>query len=86
VPVAFSPGSGVLAPQGKVGSISGLVSAAGGLGGYFPPLVMGATYDAATRSYSIGLLLLVATALLALLFTPLALRGTSKRTVAAEVR
>ncbi|HEY8701278.1 MAG TPA: MFS transporter [Arthrobacter sp.] len=77
---------GVLAPQGKVGSISGLVSAAGGLGGYFPPLVMGATYDAATRSYSIGLLLLVATALLALVFTPLALRGPSKRTVAAKTR
>ncbi|MGN6443490.1 MAG: MFS transporter [Arthrobacter sp.] len=60
---------GVLSPAGKVGSISGIVSAAGGLGGYFPPLVMGATYDAATRSYSIGLLLLVVTALVALVFT-----------------
>lgn len=69
---------GVLAPAGKVGSISGVVSAAGGLGGYFPPLVMGATYDAATRSYSIGLLLLVGTAMVALGFTSLALRGPSK--------
>ena len=60
---------GVLAPAGKVGSISGIVRAAGGLGGYFPPLVLGATYDAATRSYSIGLLLLVGTALVALGFT-----------------
>ena len=60
---------GVLSPAGKVGSITGIVSAAGGLGGYFPPLVMGATYDAATRSYSIGLLLLVGTALVALVFT-----------------
>lgn len=75
---------GVLAPQGKVGSISGVVSAAGGLGGYFPPLVMGATYDAATRSYSIGLLLLVATAAVALVFTIVALRGPSKRPHFAE--
>jgi NNP family nitrate/nitrite transporter-like MFS transporter len=65
---------GVLAPHGKVGSISGVVSAAGGLGGYFPPLVMGATYDAATRSYSIGLLLLVVTALVALVFTVFAVQ------------
>ncbi len=36
-----------LAPPDKVGSISGVVAAAGGLGGYFPPLVMGATYDQA---------------------------------------
>ena len=69
---------GVLAPPGKVGSISGVVSAAGGLGGYFPPLVMGATYDAATHSYSIGLLLLVGTALVALAFTAVVLRGPSK--------
>lgn len=69
---------GVLAPQGKVGSISGVVSAAGGLGGYFPPLVMGATYDAASRSYSIGLLLLVVTALVALAFTVFAVQGRTK--------
>ncbi|WP_427134558.1 MFS transporter [Pseudarthrobacter sp. S9] len=74
---------GVLAPQGKVGSISGVVSAAGGLGGYFPPLVMGATYDAATHSYSIGLLLLVVTALVAVAFTVFAVRGRAKAAVAA---
>ncbi len=34
-----------LAPPERVGSVTGLVGAAGGLGGYFPPLVMGATYD-----------------------------------------
>lgn len=33
------------APAGSVGSVSGIVAAVGGLGGYFPPLVMGATYD-----------------------------------------
>jgi NNP family nitrate/nitrite transporter-like MFS transporter len=74
---------GVLAPQGKVGSISGVVSAAGGLGGYFPPLVMGATYNPATHSYSIGLLLLVGTALVALAFTIFAIRGRTKAKVAA---
>jgi NNP family nitrate/nitrite transporter-like MFS transporter len=68
---------GVLSPAGKVGSISGIVSAAGGLGGYFPPLVMGATYDAAARSYSIGLLLLVGTALVALAFTLFAVQPRS---------
>ncbi len=74
---------GVLAPEGKVGSISGVVSAAGGLGGYFPPLIMGATYDAATHSYSIGLLLLVVTALGALAFTVFAMQGRTKAKVAA---
>ena len=57
------------APPDKVGSVSGIVSAAGGLGGYFPPLVMGATYDAADNSYAIGLLLLAGTAAMALVFT-----------------
>ena len=57
------------APAERVGSVTGIVGAAGGLGGYFPPLVMGATYDAADRSYTVGLALLCATALLALLFT-----------------
>ena len=33
------------APAKRVGSVTGIVGAAGGLGGYFPPLVMGATYD-----------------------------------------
>jgi NNP family nitrate/nitrite transporter-like MFS transporter len=46
-------------PKDKVGSVSGVVAAAGGLGGYFPPLVMGATYNAATNSYALGLWLLV---------------------------
>jgi len=55
-----------LAPPDKVGSVSGVVAAAGGLGGYFPPLVMGATYNAATNSYALGLWLLVVTALAAL--------------------
>lgn len=46
-------------PPDKVGAVTGVVAAAGGLGGYFPPLVMGATYNAATNSYALGLWLLV---------------------------
>ncbi|GAA3237265.1 MFS transporter [Actinocorallia longicatena] len=62
----------VVEPE-RVGSVTGLVGAAGGLGGYFPPLVMGAVYGA-TGSYFIGLLLLSATALAALLYTATAFR------------
>ncbi len=46
-------------PPDKVGAVTGVVAAAGGLGGYFPPLVMGATYHADTNSYWLGLWLLV---------------------------
>ncbi len=53
------------APAGSLGSVTGIVSAAGGLGGYFPPIVMGATYDPVRNDYTVGLLLLVATALVA---------------------
>ncbi|MGW5922247.1 nitrate/nitrite transporter [Nocardia fluminea] len=57
------------APARSVGSITGIVAAAGGLGGYFPPLVMGATYDPTDNDYTVGLVLLVATAVIALIFT-----------------
>ncbi|MWB97909.1 nitrate/nitrite transporter [Agromyces seonyuensis] len=55
-------------PAARVGTVTGIVGAAGGLGGYFPPLVMGSTY-AATGSYTIGLGLLCLTAVIALVFT-----------------
>ena len=58
-----------LAPAEKVGTVTGIVGAAGGLGGYFPPLVMGATYNEATHSYTIGLILLCITALVTLAYT-----------------
>jgi NNP family nitrate/nitrite transporter-like MFS transporter len=70
---------GRLAPPGKVGSI---VSAAGGLGGYFPPLIMGATYNAQDNSYFIGLMLLVVTALIAFVFTLVCVRTPSPPTTA----
>jgi len=63
------------APAQRVGSVTGIVAAAGGLGGCFPPLVMGATYNAADNNYTIGLLLLVATALIAFAYTALRLHA-----------
>ena len=39
-----------------------VLAAAGGLGGFFPPLVMGAAYDAAANSYFNGQMLLPVTA------------------------
>ncbi|MFG1617639.1 nitrate/nitrite transporter [Nonomuraea wenchangensis] len=62
-----------LVEASKVGTVTGLVGAAGGLGGYFPPLVMGAVY-AATGTYTIGYVLLAITAAAALLYTWLAFR------------
>ncbi|PND53534.1 NarK/NasA family nitrate transporter [Rhodococcus sp. ENV425] len=62
-------------PAKSVGSVTGIVAAAGGLGGYFPPLVMGATYDPADNDYTVGLALLVVTALVALLYTAVKLRA-----------
>ncbi|HYI57433.1 MAG TPA: nitrate/nitrite transporter [Microlunatus sp.] len=69
-----------LAPPEKVGTVTGIVGAAGGLGGYFPPLVMGATYNEETHSYTIGLVLLCITALGTLVFT---IFGFKKRQPAA---
>ncbi|MFW0792174.1 MFS transporter [Gordonia sp. CPCC 205515] len=57
------------APAERVGSVTGIVGAAGGLGGFFPPMVMGATYDAEDHSYTVGLTLLVFFAAAAALFT-----------------
>ncbi|MEU6728730.1 MFS transporter [Nonomuraea wenchangensis] len=57
-----------LVEASKVGTVTGLVGAAGGLGGYFPPLVMGAVYSA-TGTYTIGYVLLAVTAAAALLYT-----------------
>ncbi len=51
-----------LAPAERVGTITGIVGACGGLGGFFPPLVLGATYNEAEHSYTIGLVLLTITA------------------------
>lgn len=62
-----------LVEPSRVGTVTGLVGAAGGLGGYFPPVVMGAIYTV-TSAYTIGYLLLAATALAALIYTGSAFR------------
>ena len=62
-----------LTPPEKVGAVTGVVGAAGGLGGFFPPLVMGAVYGA-SGDYSLGFLLLALVALAALLYTVVVIR------------
>lgn len=63
------------APVERVGSVTGLVGAAGGLGGYFPPLVLGATYQLMLPEYGVGLVLLAIVAGSALAFSQLGIRG-----------
>jgi NNP family nitrate/nitrite transporter-like MFS transporter len=58
----------------KVGAVTGVVGAAGGLGGFVPPLVMGAVYGS-TDEYTIGLALLALMSLLTGLFTWWAFRS-----------
>jgi MFS transporter, NNP family, nitrate/nitrite transporter len=74
------------APANQVGSVTGVVGAAGGLGGFLPPLVMGSLYGS-TGSYSIGLALLSVVALAMLVFTLTVVRSgqVSRRTTASEV-
>ena len=62
----------------RVGGVTGLVGAAGGLGGFVPPLIMGYVYGR-TDSYAIGLVLLSVTAALTVLLTLTIVRGTARR-------
>lgn len=59
---------GQTADPAQVGSITGFVGAAGGLGGFVPPLVMSAVHGA-TGSYSAGVVLLLIAALAAIAVT-----------------
>jgi MFS transporter, NNP family, nitrate/nitrite transporter len=65
-----------LTDPARVGGVTGLVGAAGGLGGFVPPLIMGYVYGR-TDSYAIGLSLLSVTAVLALLLTATVVRHTA---------
>lgn len=60
----------------RVGGVTGLVGAAGGLGGFVPPLVMGYIYGR-TDSYAIGLWMLSVTAVLTLGLTLTVVRRTA---------
>jgi NNP family nitrate/nitrite transporter-like MFS transporter len=59
----------------RVGAVTGVVGAAGGLGGFFPPLVMGVV-KSATGGYALGFVLMALVAL-ASLFVLRALREPS---------
>ena len=62
-----------LSPPEQVGAVTGVVGAAGGLGGFVPPLLMGSIYGS-SGSYALGLILLSSVAAAALLFTATAVR------------
>ena len=55
-------------PANMVGAVTGVVGAAGGLGGFVPPLLMGSIYGS-SGSYGLGLILLSVVAFAALAFT-----------------
>lgn len=57
-----------LVEPARVGAVTGVVGAAGGLGGFVPPLLMGVIYDA-YGSYTIGLLALAVVAIVGGLYT-----------------
>ena len=61
----------------RVGGVTGLVGAAGGLGGFVPPLIMGWVYGR-TDSYAIGLWMLSITAGLTLALTLTLVRRTAR--------
>jgi len=67
----------------RVGGVTGLVGAAGGLGGFVPPLLMGYIYGR-TDSYAIGLWMLSITAALTLVLTLTVVRRTESSHSAAR--
>jgi MFS transporter, NNP family, nitrate/nitrite transporter len=81
---ALGTGSGAVfalvarrAPRQMVGSVTGIVGAAGGLGGFVPPLLMGSVYSHYS-DYAGGLLALAAVAGGCALFTALWRGGTGR--------
>jgi MFS transporter, NNP family, nitrate/nitrite transporter len=67
------------APADSVGAVTGFVGAAGGLGGFLPPLVMGAVFQI-TGSYAIGLMLLSNVAFAGLVYTAWRFIAEDRRT------
>jgi NNP family nitrate/nitrite transporter-like MFS transporter len=70
-----------LVEPARVGAVTGLVGAAGGLGGFFPPLVMGVVYQA-SGDYSLGYVLLAITAAVAAAVTATAVRSRATQRTA----
>jgi len=66
-----------LAPPETVGSVTGVVGAAGGLGGFIPPLLMGSIYGR-SGDYSAGYLLLAVVALASCVFTATVVRRSAR--------
>jgi NNP family nitrate/nitrite transporter-like MFS transporter len=60
----------------KVGAVTGVVGAAGGLGGFFPPIVMGIV-KSSTGGYGLGFILMAVVASLAFLVVVASGRGDS---------
>ena len=63
-----------LVERQRVGSVTGVVGAAGGLGGFIPPPVMGGLYTS-FGNYRIGLIALAAAAFIAVIFTQFVFGG-----------
>ncbi len=85
--MAAAPGAGsgatfalvaLLSPANKVGSVTGTVGAAGGPGGFIPPLVMGTSYGTAA-SCALGPVLLAVVAPAALAYTVAGVRRVAAR-------
>lgn len=68
----------------KVGSITGFVGASGGLGGFVPPLLLGALWTT-TGTYTLGLILLAAFTVIAGLIT-LWLSHDAKKNLTATIK
>jgi NNP family nitrate/nitrite transporter-like MFS transporter len=60
----------------RVGAVTGVVGAAGGLGGFFPPLVMGVV-NSATGGYGLGFVLMALVAVLCLVVLRAVGRGVA---------
>ena len=70
---------------GKTGAVTGVVGAAGGLGGFFPPLVLGIVRDA-TGAYTLGFVFLAIFAVGCLLVNAMFVRGRPSGSGAATER
>ncbi len=90
VAVAFGLGTGAVFrlvahdfPE-RIGAVTGIVGAAGGLGGFFPPLVM-AWDKTQYQSYELGFLALAVTAFAAIVVLELMHRGERSREARSAV-